>query len=76
MTYYGNKNNEAKLEDGTPIYMVVRWGRNGQKYVWIYPSQEKLDDLIWKYGIEQISDGWFVDTDGARRVCDCLCLCW
>lgn len=73
MTYYGSKNNEAKLEDGTPIYMVCRWGRNGQKYVWLYPSQEKLDELISKYGIDQVADG-VINENGKRLEVDCLWL--
>ena len=73
MTYYGNKNNEAKLEDGTPIYMVARWARNGQKYVWLYPSQEKLDELISKHGIDQVANG-VINENGQRLEVDCLWL--
>ena len=74
MTYYGKKSNEAKLEDGTPILMVARWGNNGQKYVWLYPSQEKLDELISKHGIEQVCDGVIRNDDGTRTIVDCLWL--
>ena len=73
MTYYGKKSNEAKLEDGTPIYMVARWGRNKQKYVWLFPSQEKLDELISKYGIDQVADG-VINENGQRLEVDCLWL--
>ena len=73
MTYYGKKSNEARLEEGTPIYMVARWGMNGQKYVWLYPSQEKLDELISKYGIDQVADG-VIEENGKRLEVDCLWL--
>ena len=38
------------------INVVVRWGKNGRKYVWENPTQKKIADLIKKYDIEQICD--------------------
>jgi hypothetical protein len=39
------------------IKVVVRWGKNGRKYVWEKPTQKKIVELIKKYDIEQICDG-------------------
>lgn len=44
--------------DGIEIKWVARFGKNGKKYVWENPTQKKLDQLIEKYGVDQIvSDG-------------------
>lgn len=44
--------------DGIEIKWIARWGKNGKKYVWENPTQKKLDQLIEKYGVDQIvSDG-------------------
>lgn len=72
-TYYGNINNNATL-DGTPVLMVCRYGRNGIKYVWLYPSQKKLDDLVYRYGVEQWGDGAFIENNGTITRCDCVWL--
>lgn len=42
--------------DGCEISRIVRWGKNGKKYVWDNPTQEKLDALVKKHGCEQISE--------------------
>jgi hypothetical protein len=39
------------------IKVVVRWGRNGRKYVWENPTQKKISELIKKYDYEQLCDG-------------------
>ena len=39
------------------IKVVVRWGKNGRKYVWESPTHKKIVELIKRYGIEQICDG-------------------
>ena len=36
------------------INTIVRWGKNGKKYVWENPSQIQLNKLVAKYGCEQI----------------------
>ena len=52
------KENQSKAKlDGVEIGMAVRYGRNGRKYVWEYPTQEQLDKLIAKYDYDQIADG-------------------
>ena len=48
------KTEVAKLEDGTPIIVASRWGKNGRLYQWDITTQKQLDNLIKKYGIEQI----------------------
>ena len=39
------------------IKVVVRWGKNGRKYVWVKPSRKKIIELINKYDYEQLCDG-------------------
>ena len=39
------------------IKVVVRWGKNGRKYVWEKPSQKKIAELINKYDYDQICGG-------------------
>ena len=43
----------AKL-DNIEIKTIVRYGKNGRKYVWKNPTQQKLYDLIEKYGIDEV----------------------
>ena len=45
------------MEELKNIKVVVRWGLNGRKYVWVKPSQKKIIELIKKYDYEQICDG-------------------
>ena len=45
------------------IKIAVRWGKNGRFYVWENPTSKKINELIAKYGADQICDG-------------CLWLCW
>lgn len=71
-TIYGKKTNEALFE-GIPVKMVARWGRNGIKYVWLYPSQEKLDNLIYRHGVDQVADG-VINDNGKREEVECLWL--
>lgn len=40
----------------TPITKAIRWGKNGQKYVFEYITERKLNKLIKKYGIDQVCD--------------------
>lgn len=42
--------------DDEPIQVIVRWGKNGQKYVWQNIDESKMKRLIKKYGIEQVCD--------------------
>ena len=42
--------------DNEPITCVVRWGRNGRKYVFENITESKMKSLIKKYGVEQICD--------------------
>lgn len=44
------------MEDLKNINVVVRWGKNGRKYIWEKPSQKKIDKLIKQYDIDQICD--------------------
>lgn len=44
--------------DGLEIKWIARWGKNGRKYVWENPTQKKLDQLVKKYGVEQIAGDW------------------
>lgn len=46
--------------DGISVSRVIRWGKNGVKYVWIYPNQKLLDELERKYKVDQIyeDDVW------------------
>ena len=46
-----------KMEELKNIKVIVRWGKNGRKYVWENPSQKKIIELINKYDYEQICDG-------------------
>lgn len=41
--------------EGVEIKWVARWGKNGQKYVWENPTQDKLNQLIKKWGVEQVA---------------------
>lgn len=45
----------AKL-DNQEIKIVIRWGRNGKKYVWNNPTQSKLDSLVARYGVDQLNE--------------------
>ncbi len=44
------------MEELKNIKVVIRWGRNGRKYVWQNPSQKKIIELVKKYGVDQICD--------------------
>lgn len=46
--------------DGIRVYRVIRWGKNGVRYVWIFPDQKLLDELERKYKVDQIyeNDVW------------------
>ena len=44
------------MEEFKNITVVVRWAKNGRKYIWDNPSQKKLAELIKKYGVDQICD--------------------
>lgn len=46
-----------KMEELKNIKVVVRWGKNGRKYIWEKPSQKKIAELISKYDYDQICDG-------------------
>ena len=72
-TIYCNSRDTAYIE-GLPIEMVCRYARNGRKYVWLYPSQKKVDDLIYKYGCEQIAEGSIRDDNGKWIEVNCLWL--
>ena len=39
------------------IKVVVRWAKNGRKYVWDNPAPKKIIELIKKYDYEQLCDG-------------------
>ena len=41
---------------GTQIKWIARYGKNGRKYVWENPTQEKLDELIKKYEVDQVTE--------------------
>ena len=64
---------QEALFEGIPIKMVARWGRNGRKYVWLNPTQKQLDDLIYKYGVEQLSSG-SIKENGVWQSVECLWL--
>ena len=51
-----------KMEELKNIKVVVRWGKNGRKYVWEKPTQKKIVELIKRYDYDQICG-------------DCLWLC-
>lgn len=40
--------------DGYEIKKIVRYGWNGHFYEWSNPTQDQLDKLEAKYGIEQV----------------------
>lgn len=42
--------------DDVEIKTIARWGKNGRFYHWDNPNQKQLDDLIAKYGIDQITN--------------------
>ena len=42
---------------GQEIKTILRWGKNGRKYVWKNPTQEVVNKLIKRYGFDQICDG-------------------
>lgn len=49
--------------DGIEIIAVVRWANNGRSYVWKDLTITKVNKLIKKYGIDQITaDGilWLI----------------
>lgn len=73
LTIYCNSKKSANI-DGLPIDMVARFDRRGRKYVWLYPSQEKVDELIYKYGSEQIANGAIKDSNGKWIEVNCLWL--
>lgn len=73
LTIYCNSKAPAIVEE-LPIEMVARFDRRGRKYVWLYPSQKKVDDLIYKYGSEQIADGTIRNDDGKWVEVNCLWL--
>ena len=51
-----------KMEELKNIKLIVRWGKNGRKYVWQNPTKKKIAELINKYDYDQICG-------------DCLWLC-
>ena len=46
---------KAKYE-GIEIKLVIRWARNGHCYTWNNPSIKILNQLISKYGVDQVGD--------------------
>lgn len=42
--------------DGIEIKWAARYGKNGRFYQWEIKSQEQLDLLVKKYGIDQIDE--------------------
>ena len=44
------------MEDLKNIKVVIRWGKNGRKYVWENPTQKKIIELINKYKVGVICD--------------------
>ena len=66
--------NSVAMLDNSPIEMIARWGKNGRKYVWINPTQKQLDDLIEKYGCEQIASGQIKQSNGDYKKCLCVWL--
>lgn len=52
----------AKIE-GFEIEWIARWGKNGRKYVWINPSQKKVDEITKKYRVSEFaSNGAWLNT--------------
>ena len=47
---------EKATFEGVEIEWVSRWGKNGKFYQWHITTQKQLDDLIAKYGIEEINE--------------------
>lgn len=37
------------------IVKVIRWAKNGRKYVWNNPTKEQFKMLVEKYGIDKIT---------------------
>ena len=46
-----------KMEELKNIKVVVRWGKNGRKYIWQNPTKKKIVELINKYDYDQICGG-------------------
>lgn len=44
------------MADKKSIKWVARWAKNGRKYVCVNPSERKLARLIWRYGIDQVTE--------------------
>ena len=40
------------MEELKSIKLVIRWGKNGRKYIWKNPTKKKIAELIKKYGME------------------------
>lgn len=74
-TIWCNSKEVAEFE-GVPIKMISRYAKNDKKYVWLYPSQKKLNELVSKYGVDQIADGTIRKDDGTRELVECLWLNW
>ena len=72
-TIHCNSRDMAYVEH-VPIEMACRYARNGRKYVWLYPSQKKVDELIYKYGYEHIADGTINGDDVKWHTVNCLWL--
>lgn len=53
-------NNNVSIE----VSKVIRWAKNGRKYVWNNPTQDQFNDLVKKYGIDQID----YNTESKRGV--------
>lgn len=53
---------EKAIIDGEIINFIVRWAKNGRKYVWEKPTQEQANRLIRKYGMDQVCNGvlWLI----------------
>ena len=51
------KKYQNKMEELKNIKVMVRWGKNGRKYVYANPTPNTLSKYIKRYGIEQICDG-------------------
>lgn len=73
LTIYCNSKDTAIIDE-LPIEMVARYDRRGRKYVWLYPSQKKVDELIYKFGSEQIADGVIRLESGGYKEVNCLWL--
>lgn len=42
--------------DGIEIKRIARWDKNGHYYHWDSFTQKKLDELVNKYGVDQITN--------------------